>query len=51
MSFCLNKGTTFVTVPSMLLMSHERQRNAATDIFKEGGRSRWRTFGVALQAL
>jgi hypothetical protein len=34
---CLNRGTTFATVLSMLLMRHERQRNAATGVFEVSG--------------
>jgi hypothetical protein len=33
---CLNRGTTFATVLSMLLMRHERQGNAATASSKRG---------------
>jgi hypothetical protein len=35
---CLKRGTTFATVLSMLLMRHERRRNAATGTFEESGR-------------
>jgi hypothetical protein len=35
---CLKRGTTCVTVLSMLLMRHERRRNDATGILEESGR-------------
>jgi len=35
---CLNRGTTFATVLSMLLMRHERQRNAVNGHLEESRR-------------